>query len=208
MTMTTSTDKTADLLQPVLADLAEVVASVTDEQLHDPTPCTEFDVEQLRDHVIGWLTNFADGFADPHGKAPHSDIEGYRAPTDAAAQVRSAADRLDRAIRDGAGVRPLRLGESEMPGDMALGMILWEYQVHGWDLARATDQPWSPPAEAAEASLAFAPAMLTDDYQGEGKSFAHRVAVPHDAPPLDRLLGLSGRDPSWSAPDHRSPTVP
>ena len=86
-----------------------------------------------------------------------------------------------------------------MPGDMALSMILWEYQVHGWDLARATGQPWSPPAAAAEESLDFAPGMLTTDYQGEGKAFAPPVPVPETAPRLDRLLGLSGRDPAWSA---------
>ena len=84
-----------------------------------------------------------------------------------------------------------------MPGEMALSMILWEYQVHGWDLARATGQPWSPPAEAAEESLEFAPGMLTPDYQGDGKAFAPRVPVPASAPALDRLLGLSGRDPGW-----------
>ncbi len=84
-----------------------------------------------------------------------------------------------------------------MPGELALGMVLWEYQVHGWDLARATGQPWAPPAAASLASLAFAPAMLTEDYQGEGKPFAKRLDVPADASPLDRLLGLSGRDPHW-----------
>jgi len=206
--MTTPTDKTVDLLQAVLTHLALVVGGITEEQLHQPTPCTELDVEQLRDHVLGWLTNFAAGFADPHGQAPSADIAGYRAPTDPAAQVEASADRLDRAIRAGGAARPLRLGESEMPGDMALGMILWEYQVHGWDLARATGQQWSPPAEAAEESLAFAPAMLTEDYQGVGKAFANPVMVPEDAPPLDRLTGLSGRDPSWSAPDHRPPILP
>ena len=86
-----------------------------------------------------------------------------------------------------------------MPGDMALSMILWEYQVHGWDLARATGQPWSPPAAAAEESLAFAPGMLTSDYQGDGKAFGNAVPVPGTAAPLDRLLGLSGRDPRWTA---------
>ena len=86
-----------------------------------------------------------------------------------------------------------------MPGELAAGMILWEYQVHGWDLARATGQGWCPPPEAAQASLRFAPAMLTEDYQGPGKAFAPRVEVPETAPPLDRLLGLSGRDPGWAA---------
>ena len=196
--MTTPTDRTADLLSAVLADLAPVIGAITADQLAYPTPCTELDVAQLRDHVTGWLDTFAAGFADPGGQAPRAGLDGYQAPADPAAAVRAAAATLSAAIAAGAAQRPLRLGESAMPGDMALSMILWEYQVHGWDLARATGQPWSPPAAAAEESLVFAPNMLTPDYQGEGKAFAPRVPVPDGAPPLDRLLGLSGRDPGWT----------
>jgi uncharacterized protein (TIGR03086 family) len=198
MTMPIEIEETADQLGTVLADLADVIGGITDEQRHDPTPCAEYDVGQLQDHVLGWLANFAGGFADPDGQAPRGEISGYRAPADAAAEVRSAAARLDRALRDGAAQRPLRLGEAAMPGELAAGMILWEYQVHGWDIARATGQRWCPPSEASQASLRFAPAMLTEDYQGEGKAFAAPVEVPATAPPLDRLLGLSGRDPGWS----------
>ncbi len=197
--MSTDTQKTTDLLVAVLADLAPVVGGITTGQLPDPTPCTELDVGQLRTHVLGWLTTFAGGFADPGGQAPLDRLDGYAVPGDPAAEVRSASATMTAALRDGAATRPLRLGGSAMPGDMALSMILWEYQVHGWDLARATGQPWSPPAEAAQESLEFAPGMLTGDYQGEGKAFAPRVPVPATAPPLDRLLGLSGRDPAWPA---------
>jgi uncharacterized protein (TIGR03086 family) len=197
--MTAATDTTTDLLVAVLADLAPVVGRIAPEQLHDPTPCTELDVAQLRTHVLGWLTTFAAGFADPGGQAPVERLEGYAVPGDPAAEVRSASATMAAALRDGAAARPMRLGDSAMPGDMALGMILWEYQVHGWDLARATGQPWSPPDAAAEESLQFAPGMLTGDYQGEGKAFAPRVPVPATAPALDRLVGLSGRDPAWTA---------
>lgn len=195
--MTESTGQTADLLAAVLANLAPVLGAISDDQLHDPTPCREYDVMRLRDHILGWLTTFAAGFADPDGQAPRASLDGYQAPADPEAQARAAAGQLDQALRRGAASRPLRLGDSAMPGELALGMILWEYQVHGWDLARATGQPWSPPAAAVEESLAFAPAMLTDDYQGDGKAFARRVPVPDTASALDRLLGLSGRDPGW-----------
>jgi uncharacterized protein (TIGR03086 family) len=197
--MTATTEKTTDLLVAVLADLAPMVGEITAGQLHDPTPCTELDVGQLRTHVLGWLTTFAAGFADPGGQAPLDHLDGYAVPANPAAEVRSASATMAAALRDGAAGRPMRLGDSAMPGEMALSMILWEYQVHGWDLARATGQPWSPPAEAAEESLEFAPGMLTADYQGEGKAFAPRVPVPATAPALDRLLGLSGRDPAWPA---------
>lgn len=68
--MTTSGNTSAELLDAVLADLARVVGAITDDQLHDPTPCTDYDVGQLRGHVLGWLTNFAAGFADRTDKHP------------------------------------------------------------------------------------------------------------------------------------------
>jgi uncharacterized protein (TIGR03086 family) len=196
--VTASTIRTADLLHTVLTDLATVLDRTKDDGAHRPTPCTEFDVTHLREHVLGWLTLFADGLADPDGRASAS-IDGYQAPADGGAAAREAAGRIDTALRAGAADRPLYLGDSAMPGDLALGMILWEYQVHGWDLAVATGQPWAPPTEAADESLAFAPNMLSPDYQGEGKPFGPRVAVPDAASSFDRLLGLSGRDPGWTA---------
>jgi uncharacterized protein (TIGR03086 family) len=197
-TMTTSIDTTSQLLRSVLTDLAATVGNVTPDQLHDSTPCSEYDVEQLRRHILGWLSLFAAGFADPNGRAA-AGIDDYTESEDPAAEVRAAADRLTTAFATGAGERTLWLGDSGMPGELALGMMLWEYQMHGWDLAQATGQRWAPPEAALAHSLEFAPAMLTSDFQGEGKSFGPPVSVPADASPLDRLLGLSGRDPRWPA---------
>jgi uncharacterized protein (TIGR03086 family) len=197
--MTASPQETNERLQSVLSDLSRVVGRLSEHQLHDQTPCPDYDVEQLRNHILGWLDNFSAGFADPDGQAPAASIDDYSTPENPASEVFRTARTLDEAVRKGAGERPLRLGESEMPGGMSLSMMLWEYQVHGWDLARATGQDWSPPADGLEASLEFAPTMLTEDYQGEGKAFGPRVEVPNAAPPLDRLLGLSGRDPGWTA---------
>ena len=59
-----------------MADLAPVVDGIAQDQLHQPTPCAELDVEQLRNHMLGWLTTFAAGFADPDGQAPRANIEG------------------------------------------------------------------------------------------------------------------------------------
>lgn len=192
------TTTTVDLLRPVLADLAVVVENSGGHE-SAPTPCTELDVAELRTHIAGWLTTFASGFADPEGRAEAAGAEVPQDAAGAADVIRSAADRLDTAVRSGADQRPLYLGESPMPGELAMSMILWEYIVHGWDLAVATGQEWNPAPEAAAASAAFAPNMLTDDYQGPGKPFGPRIPTPNDASDLDTLLGLSGRDPRWSA---------
>lgn len=189
------TTQTQQQLSAVLSQLAGVLDGVDDPSR--PTPCTEYDVAALRAHTVGWLTAFTDGFEAADGQCSNPDavqISGTGGD-----QVRDLATRLDRALANGAAERPLRIGDAEMPGDLSLQMMLWEYQMHGWDLARATGQQWSPAEDGVVASLDFAPAMLTEDYQGEGKSFGPRVDVPADAPAIDRLAGLSGRDPNWSA---------
>ncbi|WP_127782324.1 TIGR03086 family metal-binding protein [Rhodococcus sp. X156] len=195
--MTSSTQHTTALLDTVLDDLGTVVATIGPGQLHNPTPCTEMDVAQLRQHVLAWLSNFADGFAHPDNRAQAAPADPG-ASVDHVTAVRAASDQLVASLQAGAAEQPLYLGDDAMPGEMALGMILWEYLVHGWDLARATGQPWAPPEAAAAQIVAFAPSMLSPDYQGEGKMFADPVPVPPSAPAMDQLLGLSGRDPRWS----------
>lgn len=195
MTTTNPTPPAAAALHPVLEDLARVLDNVSDRQWADPTPCTEFSVAKLRDHVVRWSSAFAAGLADPDGRTP--DADAIAVVGTGAEQVRDSADKISDAIADGAAERPLYIGEQSMPGEPSLAMILWEYQVHGWDLAVATGQPWAPADAGVRASLAFAPGMLTPDFQGEGKTFGPRVDVPTDAPAIDQLVGLSGRDPQW-----------
>lgn len=187
---------TAEHLDPVLRDLASVLEQIPDERSHAPTPCSDFDLTDLRAHVVGWLTAFTDGYASPDGQC--SDADRVQVHGSGAEQVVALADRLAQSLPDGI-TRPLRIGDSAMPGDMAASMILWEYQVHGWDLARASGQEWQPDPDGLAASLAFAPGMLTPDFQGEGKPFAPSAPVADDADPLTRLVALSGRDPHWRA---------
>jgi len=199
--MTTSTEA-GRLLEPVLADLADLVASVRPEQFADPTPCSDFDVAGLRSHVLGWVTFFGAAFNDPDGVTDRPDPKTFAAPDDpqeAAAVVRSAAARIAHAVDDGVAERPVKMVQASMPGESMLRMALWEYLTHGHDLAGATGRPWDPPVAAVENALAFAPLMLTDDYRGPDKDFGAVVPVPDEAPPLDRLLGFSGRDPHWKA---------
>lgn len=86
-------------------------------------------------------------------------------------------------------------GPEEVPASMIGGMVCTELVVHGWDLARATDQKphWDDPvAEFAYGELAATAA------QGRAMGlYGPEVTVPDTAPWLERALGLSGRDPDW-----------
>jgi len=184
-------DTSAALLR-VLDQLAALLDEAADTSPTAPTPCAEFDFQTLRGHVVGWLTAFTDGYtSDDH---LCSDPESVTVEGSGAEQVRRNAARLAEAL-PGALAHPLSIGDSAMPGDMAASMILWEYQVHGWDLAQAAGLPWSPDVDGLEASLMFAPNMLTPDFQGEGKIFGPAVDVPAEASAMDRLAAMSGRRP-------------
>lgn len=199
---TTSAEQTQRYLQPVLADLAVVAGAVTGQQRSLPTPCAEYDVAALTGHIVGWLENFAAGFASEDGKCPSSDVSAVRVPAEEAAdRIRVAAKTLDDAVRGGATDRPLVIAaQGGMPGEMALSMILGEYLVHGWDLARATGQSWTQSPDAADTAREFFAGMVTPEYRGPGGMFAEEVAVPDDASAIDRLVAFAGRDPHWSAP--------
>ncbi len=195
-----TTEQTRALLAPVLADLATLLDLVGPDRATAPTPCDEYDVAALTGHIVGWLENFAAGFASADGQCPLADVSGVVASADEApGRVRDASTTLDQAIAGGAAERPLVIaGQGGMPGEMALSMMLGEYVLHGWDLARATGLSWAPADEAVTTALDFLQGMITPEYRGPQGMFGEEVTVPDDAPVLDRLVGFSGRDPQWT----------
>jgi len=184
---------THDQLVTVLRSLSALAERIGTADPARPTPCAEFTVADLRDHVVRWMAAFAAGLEDPEGRCPSHDVavEG-----DASAQIAALAERIDAALP--AAPATLHIGDAGMPTSIALPMILAEYVVHGWDLAAATDADWEPDTGAVEDSITFMDAMLGPDVQGEGKDFGPRVEVAGEAPALDRLVALTGRDPGWS----------
>ncbi|MCX4960120.1 TIGR03086 family metal-binding protein [Streptomyces virginiae] len=90
-------------------------------------------------------------------------------------------------------------GGVDLPAVVAGAVAADELVVHGWDLARATGQDYTPDPAAVRASHAFLPAAAAQGDRGGG-IFGPVVPVPDDAPLLDRAVGLSGRDPLWTPP--------
>ena len=90
-------------------------------------------------------------------------------------------------------------GGVRFPAEAAGLVALNEVQMHGWDLARATGQPYEVDDASAEAVLPIV-TPTGDDSAREGM-FGPPVDVPEDAPLFDRVLGLAGRNPNWTPPD-------
>jgi uncharacterized protein (TIGR03086 family) len=192
--------KTLDL-GPQTAEVARIVAGVRDDQLTGATPCEGTPVAGLLDHLAGLSVAFrmaAEKQALSGGPRASADnlVGDWR--TAIPAQLASLADawRAPSAWDGEAEVAGARLPASAM-GVVATNEVL----VHGWDLAVATGQEYRPDPAAVEACLGYVTAMNTpENEQMRSGQFGPVVPVPDDAPAMDRLLGLAGRDPGWSPP--------
>jgi uncharacterized protein (TIGR03086 family) len=188
-------------LGPQAEEVARVVAGVRDEHLTGATPNEGTPVAGLLDHLIGLTTAFTMG-------ARKESLTGAprAAPDQLAADWRTRLPRqlaeLAAAWRDPAAWE----GETEVGGARLPGMVMGvvaadEVLVHGWDLAVATGQDYRADPGVAAAVL-HQVTMLTRPGMEELRDgqFGPVVPVPDDAPVLDRILGLTGRDPGWRPP--------
>ncbi|MGH3797516.1 MAG: hypothetical protein ACRDSP_21825 [Pseudonocardiaceae bacterium] len=77
--------------------------------------------------------------------------------------------------------------------------MLDELVIHGWDVARASDQTYDCDRALLDAVQGFVAQFSGPGHEAEREGlFGPVVEIPDDAPLLDRVIGLSGRDPAWS----------
>jgi len=181
-----------DLLEGVMAKTGRLVASVRPDQLDGPTPCPDYRVRQLLDHIVGWLHVFAGAAC---GEPFDGDASAYRAGDQPGREFAAAARALCSGWREHGLDRSVRLTGGELPGRMVFNMTLMEYMAHGWDLAKATGEQIPFTDDEASEVLVRAEATLPAQYRGEGKGFGAIVAVPADASAVDRFVGFMGRRP-------------
>jgi uncharacterized protein (TIGR03086 family) len=189
-------------LEPATTKLAEVVQGIPEGMLNAPTPCADYSLGDLLDHVSGSLLAFTAAAAKdsgeetargPWGDAAHlGDDWRSRLPRDAAA--------LAQAWRDPAAWTGMtRAGGVELHGDIAGVIALDEVVVHGWDVARASGQPYECDERLVEVVYEFVMGFAGPGHEENREGLYQPVVpVPDDAPLLDRLIGLTGRDPGWS----------
>ena len=195
-------------LRPATDEVARLVAGVRDEQLAGTTPCPDYSVAALLDHLMGLCVAFTS--AARKEPMPAGDGESQ--------QGAATADNLDPDWRERLPVRLRDLAQAwddpaawegttsaggvDAPAPEIAVVALDELVIHGWDLARATGQSFDCDPVSTEAVLAFAEANATIEGSEQVGLFGPAVAVPDDAPDLDRALGFAGRRPDWT-PDPR-----
>jgi uncharacterized protein (TIGR03086 family) len=190
-------------LGPAARRMAGLLADVPDSRLTGPTPCEGMSLGALIDHVNGLALAFTWAAAKDFPEGPSQPPAAGAAPLapDWRARIPERLDALAAAWRSPDAWQGMtRAGGVELPGDQAGNVAMNELIVHGWDVSRATGRPYDAGAEEIEACLAFvAPAVERSGGQGVPGLFGPAVDVGADASALDRLIAMTGRDPSWTA---------
>ena len=189
-------------LAPAARRMAELVRGVPDGVLGAPTPCPAYTVGDMLDHVHGLSVAFA-AAATKHtagigDEAPEPDAS--RLGDDWRTRIPDELDHLADAWRDPAAWTGMtRAGGVDLPGEIAGLIALDELVVHGWDLAQASGQPYDSDPASLAAVHAFVSQVAGPGQQAPREGiFGPPVDVPEDAPLLDRVIGLTGRDPAWT----------
>ncbi len=167
-----------------------VIGLVGDSQWTLPTPCAEWDVRTLVNHVVGealWTVPLLAGRTVAQvGDEFDGDVLGA-VPRDAWAAARTAA--LSATDEDGVAERTVHLSFGDFPGAEYLRQLTADYLVHAWDLAVAIGADDTLDAElVADVAAWFAPVEAA--YRAAG-AIAERPAAPDTA--QDRLLASFGR---------------
>ncbi|MCO5320250.1 MAG: TIGR03086 family metal-binding protein [Microthrixaceae bacterium] len=169
----------------------QVLANVRSDQLNLETPCSDWNVGQLIDHLIGAQYWARDGV---RGQEMTETGEGSSSGDYVAAFDQIASESLAAFSEDGALERVVNPGFGDMPAAALMGMASTDTFTHSWDLARATGQNTDLAPELASALLEQSRRSIQDAFRSEdGRMFGLEQPAPEDATPADRLAAFLGR---------------
>jgi uncharacterized protein (TIGR03086 family) len=193
---------------PATNTVATVVAGVSDDHLAAPTPCEEYTVAALLDHLMALTVAFklgarkasvsVDGQAELAAESPPGEATGAHLRPDWRDQLPRRLDELAAAWQDPvAWEGEAEVGGVRLPAVLTAKVALNELVLHGWDLARATGQSFEVDPDSVEASLEFTSMLAQPGQEAiRNEIFGPPAEVAPDASAWERTLALSGRDPS------------
>jgi uncharacterized protein (TIGR03086 family) len=172
-----------------LRAIHDVLQGTEDDEIHRQTPCRDFDVIALADHLVDTIARL--------GAAA-----GIQTPTPTGIGLDQRIQQLTQPILSGWRHRGLaddvEFSRRILPAQLALGILSLELVVHGWDFAVALRRPLHVSDAHAAHVLAVARQTLTERSRAVA-GFDPPVPMPANASALDQLIAFTGRNPRWSA---------
>jgi uncharacterized protein (TIGR03086 family) len=188
-------------LEPAAERMAALIRHTPDDTLDAPTPCPDYALGDLLDHVDGFVQAFTAAATKSTGPASSQRPgDASRLGDDWRTRIPQHLKTLTEAWRDPEARSGMtRAGGIEMPGEVAAVVALEELVIHGWDVARATGQDFDCDNSTLEVVRGFLAQFAgPDQAELRGDAYGAPVDVAEAAPLLDRTVALSGRDPGWS----------
>lgn len=172
--------------EATLVILQDVLDGITADDMPRPTPCREFDVASLTDHLMNSITTI--------GGAAGAQFPDRDTDAPVAAQVAAAAEPTLMAWQRRGLDGMVEFGENKAPAALMAGILSIEFLVHAWDYAKATGHHMVVPDPVADYVLELTRKTITP----EGRTtvgFDDPVMLGEDARVFERLLAFTGRDP-------------
>ncbi len=176
----------------------ELVSQVRDDQWGDPTPCADWDVRTLVNHVLSeekWIPPLLEGKTVAEVGA--DAFEGDLLADDPTGNQAGAADEASAAADAVALDSVVHISFGDVPAQEYLNQMIAEHLIHGWDLATGIGADRGLDAQAV--------ALVTPWWDNNEKAYRQYGAVADQvartgSDAADQLLARFGRDPSWQAP--------
>jgi uncharacterized protein (TIGR03086 family) len=181
-----------DVHRRAVAATGDVVGRIAPEQLDAATPCDDYDVRGLLNHLVSgnwWVAPLVEGKTIAEvGDAYDGDVigDGY-----IAAYAKSGLSAVEAFELPGAMQKPVAVSYGPVPAEVYAGHRFIDVLIHGWDLAKATGQDSGLAAELVDACFEVITPQI-DLLKGSGM-FGSEVKVPDDADPQTKLLAMLGR---------------
>jgi uncharacterized protein (TIGR03086 family) len=187
-------------LEPATTTLAALVNGVRDDQLSLPTPCDGFAVAALLNHIDEMaLTSIHAATKTIPESGPASPSEASHLADNWRERIPTRLNTLANAWRNEAAWTGItQAGGFTFAGDVAGLVVLGELLLHGWDVARSSGQVFTSEPPLLEAAFGAMQASVSRNPNGIPGVFGAPVQVSDDAGLLERLIGLSGRNPVWT----------
>lgn len=171
---------------------ARVLAEVGAEQFSAATPCSEWTVRDLVDHVVGGNNRTAAGHPGRSSEEPGMD--GVPEGADPVTAFSASAERVQATFSAPDGLtRSFELPFGDLPGSVYIGMRTTDVLVHAWDLASATGQSTDLEPELSQMCLETARERLQESFRGPGRPFGPEQECPPRRPVADQLAAFMGR---------------
>lgn len=182
----------------VMLRSVEVVSLIEDDQWELPTPCSEWNLRELVEHMILDNRGFAAAAGGPHDRSVWT-LATFK--TDLRAEYSDSAEKVMKAFENPVPEFWLpRIDDTvTYPAAQAISYHLLDYLVHAWDVAASIGQRITFDEDLIESVQTVGDRYIPNGPNRfrVGRTF-HPVLPPEPGEStLDHLLRTLGRSPRW-----------